>query len=130
MQGQAALEIYLEYFDTFRLLEQRPCTLLHLPLAQYHPRLSSPAARRYNFDVRKGPVKVEWFVGAKTSIAYNCVDRHVEAGHGDRVAFYWEGNDLNEQSVTTYKQLQEQVSPRQCARHAPPQPGMSQLMAP
>ena len=67
--------------------------------------------RRYNFDVRKGPVKVEWFVGAETSLAYNCVDRHVEAGHGDRVAFYWEGNDLNEQSVTTYKQLQEQVPP-------------------
>ena len=51
-------------------------------------------------------------MGAETSIAYNCVDRHVEAGHGDRVAFYWEGNDLNEQSVTTYKQLQEQVSQR------------------
>ena len=48
-------------------------------------------------------------MGAETSIAYNCLDRHLEAGHGDRVAFYWEGNDLNEQSVTTYKQLQEQV---------------------
>ncbi|KAK9908384.1 hypothetical protein WJX75_007079 [Coccomyxa subellipsoidea] len=66
--------------------------------------------RRYNFDVRKGPVKIEWFVGAETNLTYNALDRHVEAGHGDRVAFYWEGNDLNEQSVTTYKQLLDQVS--------------------
>ncbi|BDA44920.1 Acetyl-coenzyme A synthetase [Coccomyxa sp. Obi] len=66
--------------------------------------------RRYNFDVRKGPVKIEWFVGAETNLSYNALDRHVEAGHGDRVAFYWEGNDLNEQSVTTYKQLLDQVS--------------------
>lgn len=65
---------------------------------------------RYNFDVRKGPVKIEWFVGAETNLTYNALDRHVEAGHGDRVAFYWEGNDLNEQSVTTYKQLLDQAS--------------------
>lgn len=65
---------------------------------------------RYNFDVRKGPVKIEWFVGAETNLTYNALDRHVEAGHGDRVAFYWEGNDLNEQSVTKYKQLLDQAS--------------------
>ncbi len=65
---------------------------------------------RYNFDVRKGPVKIEWFVGAETNITYNALDRHVEAGNGDRVAFYWEGNDLNEQTVTTYKELLDQAS--------------------
>ena len=65
---------------------------------------------RYNFDVRNGPVKIEWFVGGETNLTYNALDRHVEAGHGDRVAFYWEGNDLNEQSVTTYKQLLDQAS--------------------
>ncbi len=65
---------------------------------------------RYNFDVRKGPVKIEWFVGAETNLTYNALDRHVEAGHGDHVAFYWEGNDLNEQSVTTYKELLDQAS--------------------
>lgn len=65
---------------------------------------------RYNFDVREGPVKIEWFVGAETNLTYNALDRHVEAGHGDRVAFYWEGNDLNEQSVTTYKELLDQAS--------------------
>ncbi|CAL5229885.1 g13299 [Coccomyxa viridis] len=71
-------------------------------------RWQSPV-RRFNFDVRKGPVKIEWFVGAETNLSYNCLDRHVEAGHGDRVAFYWEGNDLNEDSKITYSQLLKQV---------------------
>ena len=33
----------------------------------------------------------KWFVGGALNISYNCVDRHVEAGHGDQVALYWEG---------------------------------------
>ena len=55
-------------------------------------------------------MKIEWFVGAETNLSYNCLDRHVEAGHGDRVAFYWEGNDLNEDCKITYSQLLEQAS--------------------
>ncbi len=37
------------------------------------------------------PPFAKWFVGGKLNAAYNCVDRHVEAGHGDKVAFHWEG---------------------------------------
>ena len=33
----------------------------------------------------------KWFLGGKLNVSYNCVDRHVEAGQGDKVAFYWEG---------------------------------------
>ena len=33
----------------------------------------------------------KWFLGGKLNVAYNCVDRHVEAGRGDKVAFHWEG---------------------------------------
>ena len=44
---------------------------------------------KYNFDVRKGGVSVEWFKGAVTNICYNCLDRHVLDGRGDAVAFYW-----------------------------------------
>ena len=69
-------------------------------------------ARSFNFDSRKGPVNVQWFIGAETNLAYNCLDRNVEAGHGDRVAFYWEGNDLGEDSVTTYSELLAQARPR------------------
>ena len=49
--------------------------------------------RDSNFDVREGPIKVEWFGEGKLNVSYNCVDRHVLAGHGDRTALIWEGDD-------------------------------------
>ncbi|KAH7332178.1 hypothetical protein KP509_20G073600 [Ceratopteris richardii] len=62
-----------------------------------------------NFDVRKGPVKVEWFKGGKTNICYNALDRHVHAGKGDQIAFYWEGNSPGLDASLTYNQLLQQV---------------------
>ena len=53
----------------------------------------------------KGPVSIEWFKGAETNIAYNCLDRHVKAGNGDKIAMYWEGNDLNVDGKITYGEL-------------------------
>ncbi|MFC5994532.1 acetate--CoA ligase [Pseudonocardia hispaniensis] len=50
----------------------------------------------------------KWFVGGKLNVAYNCVDRHVESGHGDQVAFYWEG-EPGDTRVITYAQLQREV---------------------
>ena len=37
------------------------------------------------------PPFAKWFVGGKLNAAYNCVDRHVEAGRGDKVAYHLEG---------------------------------------
>ncbi len=51
----------------------------------------------------------KWFVGGKLNVAYNCVDRHVEAGHGDRVAIHWEGEPAGESRSLTYSDLQTQV---------------------
>jgi len=51
----------------------------------------------------------KWFVGGKLNAAYNCVDRHVEAGHGDRVAIHWEGEPIGDSRVITYAQLQADV---------------------
>uniref|UniRef100_A0A7S0USI9 acetate--CoA ligase n=2 Tax=Polytomella parva TaxID=51329 RepID=A0A7S0USI9_9CHLO len=64
---------------------------------------------KYNFNPKDGEVFVKWFEEAETNICYNCVDRHVEAGLGDRVCFFWEGNETGDQSVTTYKELQSLV---------------------
>ncbi len=50
-----------------------------------------------------------WFVGGTLNVAYNCVDRHVEAGHGDRVAIHFEGEPGDTRSVT-YAQLKDEVS--------------------
>jgi acetyl-CoA synthetase len=62
-----------------------------------------------NLDVRKGPVSIEWFKGGQTNICYNAIDRHVEAGLGDKIAIYWEGNDTGVDSTLTYKELLERV---------------------
>ena len=51
----------------------------------------------------------EWFVGGKLNVAYNCLDRHVEAGKGDKVAFHWEGEPRDTRTVT-YQQLLDEVS--------------------
>tara|TARA_B100000965_G_C19598320_1_gene761301 strand:- start:323 stop:2203 length:1881 start_codon:yes stop_codon:yes gene_type:complete len=50
-----------------------------------------------------------WFEGGKTNICYNCVDRHVEAGHGDRIAFHWEGEPGDTRTLT-YEDVQQEVS--------------------
>ncbi|MBB5158848.1 acetate--CoA ligase [Saccharopolyspora phatthalungensis] len=50
----------------------------------------------------------KWFVGGRLNVAYNCVDRHVQAGHGDRVAIHWEGEPGDSQTIT-YAQLQREV---------------------
>jgi acetyl-CoA synthetase len=42
----------------------------------------------------------KWFVGGKLNVAYNCLDRHVENGLGDRVAFHWRGEEGEERDVT------------------------------
>ena len=51
----------------------------------------------------------KWFVGGKLNVAVNCLDRHVAAGLGDRVAYYFEGEPDGERSVITYRQLTERV---------------------
>ena len=50
----------------------------------------------------------KWFVGGKLNVAVNCVDRHVAAGNGERVAIHFEGEPGDTTSLT-YAQLQEQV---------------------
>ncbi len=46
------------------------------------------------------PPNAKWFVNGKLNVSYNCVDRHVEAGNGDRVAFHWRGEEGEERDVT------------------------------
>src|SRR6478672_485604 len=46
------------------------------------------------------PPFAKWFVGGKLNVAYNCVDRHVEAGNGERVAYHWRGEEGEELDVT------------------------------
>jgi acetyl-CoA synthetase len=51
----------------------------------------------------------KWYVGGELNAAYNCVDRHVEAGLGDRVAYHWEGEPEGDRRELTYADLQKEV---------------------
>jgi len=61
----------------------------------------------WDWDFNKANVK--WFEGAKLNACYNCVDRHVIDGYGDKTALIWEGNNPNESQTYTYNQLLEKV---------------------
>ncbi len=59
-------------------------------------------------EARRGP-ELRWFEGGKLNAAYNCVDRHVEAGRGDKVALHFEG-EPGDRTTVTYQDLQDRVS--------------------
>jgi acetyl-CoA synthetase len=51
----------------------------------------------------------KWFVGGSLNVSYNCLDRHVAAGRGDRVAYHWEGEPGDTRTIT-YAQLLDEVA--------------------
>jgi acetyl-CoA synthetase len=55
------------------------------------------------------PPFAKWFSDGKLNVAYNCVDRHVEAGLGDRVAIHWVGEPVDDSRSLTYADLQAEV---------------------
>uniref|UniRef100_A0A8C4F166 Acetyl-coenzyme A synthetase, cytoplasmic n=1 Tax=Dicentrarchus labrax TaxID=13489 RepID=A0A8C4F166_DICLA len=64
----------------------------------------------YNFDVTKGEIFVKCMEGASTNICYNLLDRNVhERKLGDKVAFYWEGNEPGDELTVTYRELLQRV---------------------
>ncbi len=55
------------------------------------------------------PPFARWFVGGRLNAAYNCVDRHVEAGKGGKVAFHWVGEPVGDTRDLTYAELKDEV---------------------
>ena len=51
----------------------------------------------------------KWFVGGQLNVAYNCLDRHVLGGRGDKVAIHWEGEPGDTRTIT-YRELLDEVS--------------------
>ena len=50
----------------------------------------------------------KWFLGGKLNVSYNCLDRHIEAGRGDKVAYHWEGEPGDTRTIT-YADLYDEV---------------------
>jgi acetyl-CoA synthetase len=65
---------------------------------------SQPFTKTLEWD----PPYAEWFSDGTLNVSYNCLDRHVLAGRGDKVAFYWEG-EPGDSRVITYAELLEEV---------------------
>src|SRR5215831_7938653 len=64
-----------------------------------------PFAELYEWE----PPYAKWYLGGKLNVCFNCVDRHVEAGAGAKVAFHWEGEPADETRTITYAELQREV---------------------
>ncbi|MGH8931592.1 MAG: acetate--CoA ligase [Egibacteraceae bacterium] len=56
------------------------------------------------------PPHAKWFVGGKLNASENCLDRHVDDGHGDQIAFHWIGEPEGETRDISYAELRDEVS--------------------
>ncbi len=65
--------------------------------------------RRWDSVMEWTPPFVKWFVGGTLNATVNCLDRHVEAGGGDKVAYHWEGEPGDTRTIT-YRELLDEVS--------------------
>jgi acetyl-CoA synthetase len=55
------------------------------------------------------PPYAKWYLGGKLNVCFNCVDRHVEAGEGGKVAYFWEGEPEGDRRELTFADLQSEV---------------------
>jgi acetyl-CoA synthetase len=55
------------------------------------------------------PPYAKWYLGGKLNVCFNCVDRHVDAGQGSKVAYHWEGEPKGDRRTITFSDLQGEV---------------------
>ena len=94
-QANAKPDIYERDFEEFWETEGRE-------------RLSwfEPFTKLYDWE----PPYAKWYLGGKLNVCFNCVDRHVEAGNGDRIAYYWEGEPEGDRREVTFAELQRETT--------------------
>ena len=92
--ADAGPELYAQDFDSFWTEE-----------AMRRVTWSKPFQSLYEWD----PPFAKFYLGGKLNVAYNCVDRHVEAGFGSKVAYHWEGEPVGERRTITFADLQTEV---------------------
>ena len=92
-QANARPEIYGRAFDEFWSDESKRVTFFE------------PWTELYEWK----PPYAKWYIGGKLNVCYNCVDRHVEHGLKDKVAYFWEGEPENDRRQITFGELQKDV---------------------
>jgi acetyl-CoA synthetase len=93
-QANATAEIYSQDFDGFWEREGRERITWFEPFDELY---------------RWEPPYAKWYLGGKLNVCFNCVDRHVDAGDGGVVAYYWEGEPEGERREISYADLQRDV---------------------
>ena len=94
-QANAQPEIYEQPFEAFWEREGRERVTWFEPFSELY---------------RWEPPYAQWYLGGKLNVAYNCVDRHVEAGLGDRGAIHWVGQPVEDRRDLTHAELPAQGS--------------------
>ena len=56
------------------------------------------------------PPYAKWYLGGKLNVAWNCLDKHVQAGRGEKVAYHWEGEPEGDRRELTYADLLREVT--------------------
>lgn len=62
----------------------------------------------YKFSTKDTYIK--WYYDGTLNASYNCIDRHIKNGKGQKTAFIWEGNEPNTHKIITYNQLHDEVA--------------------
>jgi len=65
-----------------------------------------PFTKLYEWE----PPYAKWYLGGKLNVAWNCLDKHVEEGRGDKVAYFWEGEPEDDRRELTYSDLLREVT--------------------
>jgi acetyl-CoA synthetase len=89
-QANAKADIYEKDFDEFWTEEARKRVTW-----------SRPFDKLFEWE----PPFAKFYLGGKLNVAYNCLDRHVEAGFGSKVAYHWEGEPVGEKRTITFSEL-------------------------
>ncbi len=63
------------------------------------------AVSQWNFET----AEIAWFLGGRTNVAYNCIDRHLDGPRKNRAALIWEGDSPSDSKTLTYQQLHREV---------------------
>uniref|UniRef100_A0A914DL70 Acetyl-coenzyme A synthetase n=1 Tax=Acrobeloides nanus TaxID=290746 RepID=A0A914DL70_9BILA len=97
------------YYELYKESINNPDRFWKTVASQLYFETDSDRGLEYNFDHRKGDVFIRFMSGARSNIAYNCLERNIAKGLGSKVALKWEGNEPADSSQVTYQELLDKV---------------------
>jgi acetyl-CoA synthetase len=109
LSAQANVPSISSYREMYEESIKNPKIFWSKVAAHLHFETPSEHGLEWNFDYRKGKVFVNFMRGARTNLSYNCLDRIIQKGHGNKIAYKWEGNCEHDDCELTYNELHEKV---------------------